>query len=171
MQIEEFYLVIKIIIDSKTSYQKSLINFRKYDRISIDEKVFEEIIMDEVLIDEFVVNLNEVGKDNRLDKKTINFLKAFDAFKYEELKIMSKDNDMLKEIYGKAKEVESENIITEDLYIREHYQLLLDSKNEGINQTKINNTKNLLDVLSDEVIADKIGLDLEVVKKLREESI
>lgn len=38
---------------------------------------------------------------------------------------------------------------------------------EGIAQDKINVAKNLLDILSDEVIAEKVGLDIEVVRELR----
>ena len=40
----------------------------------------------------------------------------------------------------------------------------------GIINTKIENAKNLLDVLDDETIAIKIGLKLEMVKKLRQEN-
>lgn len=40
---------------------------------------------------------------------------------------------------------------------------------QGVEQTKLENAKALLDVLEDEVIAKKIGLSLEVVKKLRNE--
>ena len=40
----------------------------------------------------------------------------------------------------------------------------------GIINTKIENAKNLLDVLDDETIAIKIGLKLETVKKLRQEN-
>ncbi|MGL6107307.1 hypothetical protein [Romboutsia sp.] len=42
---------------------------------------------------------------------------------------------------------------------------------QGIKNTKIENAKNLLDVLDDDTIAVKIGLDIEVVKKLRKESL
>ena len=37
----------------------------------------------------------------------------------------------------------------------------------GIINTKIENAKNLLDVLDDETIAIKIGLKLETVKKIK----
>ena len=40
---------------------------------------------------------------------------------------------------------------------------------EGIEQTKIENAQNLLGLLSDEIIAEKIGLPLERVKSLREQ--
>lgn len=46
--------------------------------------------------------------------------------------------------------------------------LMEDSKIEGIEQNKLVNAKNLLDVLSDEVIAEKIGLPIEKVQELRE---
>lgn len=42
---------------------------------------------------------------------------------------------------------------------------------QGIMANKIENAKNLLDVLDDETIAEKIGLDLDTVKKLRKESL
>ena len=40
----------------------------------------------------------------------------------------------------------------------------------GIINTKIENAKNLLDVLDDETIAIKIGLELDIVKKIRQEN-
>lgn len=47
--------------------------------------------------------------------------------------------------------------------------LMDDSREEGRECALIENAKNLLDVLSDEVIAEKIGLPLEKVKELRAE--
>ena len=41
----------------------------------------------------------------------------------------------------------------------------------GIEHTKLENARNLLDVLSDEVIAEKIGLSIERVKELRREQV
>lgn len=41
---------------------------------------------------------------------------------------------------------------------------------QGIISNKIENAKNLLDVLDDEIIAIKIGLELEIVKKIRQEN-
>ena len=40
---------------------------------------------------------------------------------------------------------------------------------QGSLETKITNAKNLLDVLADEVIAEKIGLPLKKVQELRAE--
>lgn len=49
--------------------------------------------------------------------------------------------------------------------------LMEDSRLEGIELgielTKMEDARNLLDVLTDDVIADKIGLSLEVVRELR----
>jgi len=45
--------------------------------------------------------------------------------------------------------------------------LMADSKEEGREKALIETAKNLLDVLSDEVIAEKIGLPLEKVQELR----
>lgn len=42
---------------------------------------------------------------------------------------------------------------------------------KGTMDTKIENAKNLLDILDDETIAVKIGLDIDIVKKLRKESL
>ncbi len=42
---------------------------------------------------------------------------------------------------------------------------------KGIEIALIETTQNLLDVLSDEVIAEKTGLSLEKVKKIREEQL
>ena len=46
--------------------------------------------------------------------------------------------------------------------------LMEDSRQEGIEQTKLENARNLLGLLSDEMIAEKIGLSLECVKSLHE---
>ena len=40
-------------------------------------------------------------------------------------------------------------------------------KQEVSNKNKLENAKALLDVLEDEVIAEKIGLELEIVQELR----
>ena len=47
--------------------------------------------------------------------------------------------------------------------------LFEDGWNEGVQKNKIENARNLLGVLSDEIIAEKIGLPLETVLKLKEE--
>ncbi len=57
--------------------------------------------------------------------------------------------------------------------------LMADSRKEGMEEgiekgieiALIETTQNLLDVLSDEVIAEKTGLSLEKVKKIREEQL
>lgn len=49
--------------------------------------------------------------------------------------------------------------------------MMEDSRAEGIEQTKIENARNLLDILSDEVIAEKIGLSIEKVRELRAELV
>ena len=41
---------------------------------------------------------------------------------------------------------------------------------EGIEQNKLENARNLLGLLSDEIIAEKIGLPLERVKALHEQA-
>ena len=44
-----------------------------------------------------------------------------------------------------------------------------EGRQEGIEQTKLENARNLLGLLSDEMIAEKIGLSLECVKSLYEQ--
>ena len=44
---------------------------------------------------------------------------------------------------------------------------LEEAREEGIEQTKIENARNLFDVLDDETISKRIKLDLDKVKKLR----
>lgn len=75
-------------------------------------------------------------------------------------------NTMTKTLYDP--EVEKRGIeIGRQEGIQEGIQL---GRQQGISSTKIENAKNLLDILDDETIAIKIGLDLETVKKLRQEN-
>lgn len=46
----------------------------------------------------------------------------------------------------------------------------MEGKIEGINETKLINAKSLIGLLDEQVIAERIGLPLETVKKLKEES-
>ena len=48
---------------------------------------------------------------------------------------------------------------------------IIEGKAEGVLENRLENAKGLLDILSDEVIAEKIGLDIEVVKELRQKNI
>ncbi len=48
--------------------------------------------------------------------------------------------------------------------------LLEEGMEEGMKQEKIQNAKNLLDILPEEVIAERLGLSLETVQKLKEEA-
>lgn len=47
--------------------------------------------------------------------------------------------------------------------------MVRDGIKQGIEQAKLENAKNLLDLLDEETIADRIGLPLETVQKLKEE--
>ena len=64
------------------------------------------------------------------------------------------------------------NRIKQDKRLEVEYMTLLEIKErelqKGIKQGKIEVAKNLLDVLDDETIALKTGLDIEEVKRLRE---
>ena len=46
-------------------------------------------------------------------------------------------------------------------------EMIEEGRAEGREEEKINVAKNLLDILSDEVIAEKVGVDIEVVRELR----
>ena len=41
---------------------------------------------------------------------------------------------------------------------------------EGERETKLNNARNLLDILDEKMIAERIGIPLETVKKLKKEN-
>ena len=43
-------------------------------------------------------------------------------------------------------------------------------REEGREEEKLELTRNLLDILDDETIASKVGLNIEVVKKIRKET-
>ena len=45
-----------------------------------------------------------------------------------------------------------------------------EGKIEGINETKLINAKSLIGLLDEQIIAERIGLPLETVKKIKEES-
>lgn len=47
--------------------------------------------------------------------------------------------------------------------------LLEEGIKEGERETKLNNARNLLDILDEKMIAERIGLPLETVRKLKKE--
>lgn len=57
--------------------------------------------------------------------------------------------------------------ILEDISMTRLGQMLMD---KGTQETKINNARNLIDLLEEHVIAERIGLPLEIVQKLKAES-
>ena len=46
-----------------------------------------------------------------------------------------------------------------------------EGKRKGIEEGKIESAKSLLDILSDEIIADKLKIELNLVKELRKEAL
>lgn len=48
--------------------------------------------------------------------------------------------------------------------------LLEEGIKEGERETKLNNARNLLDILDEKMIAERIGIPLETVKKLKKEN-
>lgn len=67
-------------------------------------------------------------------------------------------------------EKERELYFLREKSLKDEISALANAREKGFLDAKIENAKNLLDVLDDETIAHKIGLDLETVILLREES-
>ena len=64
-------------------------------------------------------------------------------------------------------EKERELYFLREKSIKDEISALANAREKGIFDTKVENARNLLDVLDDETIALKIGLDIESVKALR----
>ena len=78
---------------------------------------------------------------------------------YEEIKHLLSDEEILAVAEAREKQFLDYNSAINHATGRGHQ--------EGIEQTKLENTKALLDLLDDETIAERIRLPLEVVKQLR----
>ena len=59
--------------------------------------------------------------------------------------------------------------LSREMALHDEATRLEEAREEGIEQTKVENARNLFDVLDDETISKRIKLDLDRVKKLREE--
>ena len=82
---------------------------------------------------------------------------------YEEIKHLLSDEEILTVAEAREKQFLDYNSAINNATRRGHQ--------EGIEQNKIENAKALLDLLDTETIAERIGLLLETVKKLRLENI
>ena len=78
---------------------------------------------------------------------------------YEEIKHLLSDEEILAVAEAREKQ------------FLDYNSAINHATRRGIEQTKLENAKALLDLLEDETIAERIGLRLETVKKLRLENI
>ena len=82
---------------------------------------------------------------------------------YEEIKYLLSDEEILAVAEAREKQFLDYNSAINHATRRGHQ--------EGIEQAKLENAKALLDLLDDEIIAERIGIPLEVVQQLRFEAI
>ena len=76
--------------------------------------------------------------------------------------------EYLNRVYFKDENIEDEVVtMTKTLYDPEVEKKGME---KGIEEGKLEVAKNLLDVLSDEIISVKTGLSIEIIKKLRAEN-
>ncbi|WP_040328124.1 hypothetical protein [Clostridium ihumii] len=139
--------------------------------------------------EKLVENKNVTSAIFLLDQKItpIEFLERvktialfFDKLTKEELKaikhwIKNTTEDRLAE---KAREVldaskeEVKNMVANNAFIIKEMEEIAEKKGieKGIEKGKIELARNLLDILDDETIASKVGLNIEEVKKIRKET-
>ena len=136
--------------------------------IIIDKNVKKCIVNKQAMLANFVID--NINLDYNIDINCILYIlqKGYLLNRnYLNDDILEEEvNTMTKTLYDP--EVEKRGIeIGRQEGIQEGIQLGIQ---QGISSTKIENAKNLLDILDDETIAIKIGLDLETVKRLRQEN-
>ncbi len=137
-----------------------------------DDRVFKRVFKRRV--GRLIFLINSIGNYN------------FDAKDVKELREMVKKDNEFDDIYEEVYEITQDEIfglqkIIEDINKRDEYcaqeRLKEESKKQGLEQglkqgvlqTKLVNAKNLFDLLPDEVISEKLDIDLSVVKNLRQE--
>ena len=78
-------------------------------------------------------------------------------------------NELVKTIHNKVKHVKTDKSMeVEYMTLYEKYQ---EKFQEGVEQNKLDNAKAFLDLADDKTIAERIGLPLETVQRLRLESM
>ena len=71
--------------------------------------------------------------------------------------------------YGDIKE--RELYFMREKSLKDEISALANAEKKGMQRAKIESARNLLDILDDETIAVKLGLDLDTVKRLRDENM
>lgn len=70
-------ILIYIVYYTKDKFPKSLINFHKYDMISLEQEKSGQFIKNNVLINEFIINLAKLDSDDRIKGSIHDFLSLF----------------------------------------------------------------------------------------------
>lgn len=102
----------------------------------------------------------------------VEFLRDPESEVVRKLEMTTKEiREAKDELYRLSRnEKERELYFLREKSLKDEISALANAREKGFLDAKIENAKNLLDVLDDETIAHKIGLDLETVILLREES-
>ena len=160
----------------------NILNFKylKNDRFHNGYRL-KEIETNEELTDLQEIHFIEIPKLKKLstEDEVIDMLEGWVEFLRDpESEVVRKLEMTNKEIREAKDELYrlSRNEKERDLYflreksLKDEISALANAREKGILDTKVENAKSLLDVLDDETIAHKIGLDIETVILLREES-
>ncbi|MDU4934883.1 MAG: Rpn family recombination-promoting nuclease/putative transposase [Peptostreptococcaceae bacterium] len=160
----------------------NILNFKylKNDRFHNGYRL-KEIETNEELTDLQEIHFIEIPKLKKLstEDEVIDMLEGWVEFLRDpESEVVRKLEMTTKEIREAKDELYrlSRNEKERDLYflreksLKDEISALANAREKGILDTKVENAKSLLDVLDDETIAHKIGLDIETVILLREES-
>lgn len=111
--------------------------------------------------------LNTKGTLNDVEQEMIEFLTYIENSTDEYANQVQ--SNLVRTINNKVKHLKNDKSL--EVEYMTLYELYEEKFQAGVEKTKLENAKSLLDILDDETIATKIGLDLETVQKLRVESL
>jgi len=146
--------VMKKILGEKWYKIKNLNSFSNSNSF-----VFDDSLNDDKKIFDFMCSLQKIRCIRYIYIKIECFIKDINCNYSEgkELMRMSQSDE------------ERAAYLSREMALRDEATRLEEAREEGIEQTKIENARNLFDVLDDETISKRIKLDLDRAKKLREE--
>ena len=139
----------------------------------------KEIETNEELTDLQEIHFIEIPKLKKLSTEEevmlegwVEFLRDPESEVVRKLEMTTREiREAKDELYRLSRnEKERELYFLREKSLKDEISALANAREKGFLDAKIENAKNLLDVLDDETIAHKIGLDLETVILLREES-
>ena len=101
----------------------------------------------------------------------IKFINSSSESEMRNMAVLNENIDKALEILMRMSQSDEERAayLSREMALHDEATKLEEAREEGIEQTKIENARNLFDVLDDETISKRIKLDLDRVKKLREE--